>query len=763
MTRFSDPFTRDPLGSAKESPDGRHFAVVTSRGLRSNKIESTIWIFDLKQVQAFLKNSDAVSAPRPRPLARFSEVPQVLFENSYSSIVSEIRWSQDSRFVYCLAQNRRGEEQLYEVSLAVGAKRQLSPPGYSVHSFDVRKSDVVYNASRSGDQTIDRYYRGSALNAEGAALTDLPISIGDILFARNRANYRFYFTWVRRAGKRHRIPSSGPAIDDYRAHPFAVSPNGRFLTELLPVTRIPSHWSLYRAPGASENIEVNDPGMVSPFNMDHLMRYSLIDLVNGKVTPLIDGPSASTLGSADVDSAKWSRDGFRILITSTFLPQENLGNLNRGGPVTPCAAAVIDIRSRDAQCVTPSRFNPKQRQEGSEASAELIDARFGESDHNVLLSFLEKGMTRVEEYEFQQGQWKPAPAGTVQKGVTSGSEDEAGTAKGISLWIRQDLNSLPTLWATDSKAGNSREIWDPNPQLRGVKLGKVSVYRWKDSSGYEWAGGLVKPVDYVPGRRYPLVIQTHGFQSGEFLSDGSYTTAMAAMPLASAGIMVLQVPDRREHSGTKQEALDHVASFGAAIDKLVAEGLVDPEKVGLIGFSRTCYYVLKALIEDPNRYAAATVADGADGSYMEHRLYRANMGTWDIGIYGGSPNGAGLRSWVDAAPNFHLDAVGAPLRIEAIGPASLLGEWELYSSLREQDKPVDLIYIRGGQHILQQPLDRIVSQQGNVDWFRFWLTDQMCSVSDVPALNRRWLKLRELQRKGHVGNCEGSQNSSNHP
>jgi len=753
MTRFSIPFTRDPLGKARVSPDGRHFAVVTSRGLRSNRIESTIWLFDTDTVRAFLQNQSTASTPQPMRLATYSAVPQVLYLDSYSSIVSEIRWSPDSRSVYCLAQNLRGEHQLYRVSLTDGFKRELSPRGYSVHSFDVTHSGVVYTASRTGERTIDSHYRGSALNADATALTDLPVSIGDILFPQNRTNYRFFFTWVRHAGSALRIRSSGPTIDDYRSHPFAVSPNGKLLVELLPVKEIPSRWSLYRMPGATENLHVEDPQMVSPFNMNHMVRYSLIDLTTRRVTPLIDGPSASTLGSADIAGAKWSADGTHILITSTFVPQNTLGTLDRSDSIIPCAAAVVDIRTRVAQCVTPSRFNPKLGPNASEPSAELIDARFGENDHQVLLSFLEKGATNAERYEFLKGHWMPASADEVLENVPSGTSGETGSANGISLWVRQDLNSPPALWATDKRSGSRGEIWNPNPQLHGVKMGNVSVYHWKDSGGYEWAGGLVKPVDYVEGQRYPLVIQTHGFQPDEFLSDGSYTTAMAALPLASAGIMVLQVPDRREHAGTMQEASDHVVSFEAAIDKLVSEGLVDPARVGLIGFSRTCYYVLSALIRDPSRYAAATVADGADGSYMEHRLYRAHMGTWDIGIYGGAPNGPGLRSWVDAAPDFHLDAVGAALRIEAIGPASLLGEWELYSALREQEKPVDLVYIRGGQHILQKPLDRIASQQGNVDWFRFWLTDQMSSPQEVPDLNRRWLQLRELANRRHSGSA----------
>ncbi len=763
MARFSDPYTRDPGARAKMSPDGRHFAVVTSRGLDSNKIESSIWTFEADQVRTFLRSSTKAPAPRPRLLARFSAVPRVLFEDSYTSTITQMRWSPDSRYVDCLIQNQGGEKQLYQVRFADGARWRLSPIGYSVDSFEVSQSEVAYTASRSGDKTIEEYYQGRMLNAGASALTDLPISIGDILFPQNRANYRFFFTWVRRGGRERRIPASGPAIDDYRFHPFAISPDGRFLVQLLPVQHIPAYWAHYQLPGTSEGIHINDPNLVSPFNMDHLMQYAIIDLKTGKMAPLTDGPSASTLGSPDVSSAIWSRDSERILVTSPFLPRKISGGSSQDISIPSCAAAVVDIRTHDAQCIALTRFNPKQRQGDSQVSAELTDARFGKSDHDVVLSFLEQGEMRVEKYEYQEGRWRVASVSTVLNDRLSAGRAEESRGKCPSLWVRQDLNSPPTLWATDYKTGNSREIWDPNPQLQGIKCGEVSIFRWKDTSGCEWTGGLIKPVGYMPGRRYPLVIQTHGFQPNEYLSDGSYTTAMAAMPLASAGIMVLQVPDRRDHSGTDQEAADHVVSFKAAIEKLAAEGMIDPTRVGLIGFSRTCYYVLSALVRDPSLFAAATVADGVDGGYMEHRLYQANMGTWDVGIYGGAPTGRGLGKWVASAPDFHLDSVLTPLRIEAIGPASLLGEWELYSSLKEQNKPVDLIYIREGQHILQKPLNRAVSQQGNVDWFRFWLTGQMCSASEVPVKDRRWLGLRELEREGRAGSCEAPLVSGKRP
>jgi hypothetical protein len=106
------------------------------------------------------------------------------------------------------------------------------------------------------------------------------------------------------------------------------------------------------------------------------------------------------------------------------------------------------------------------------------------------------------------------------------------------------------------------------------------------------------------------------------------------------------------------------------------------------------------------------------------------------------PVGTGLQKWLSLADGFHLDRVETPLRIEAISPRSVLLEWEIYSSLQQEGKPVDLIYIPGGQHILQKPLERLASQQGNVDWFRFWLQGYEDPASQKRAQYIRWEGLK---------------------
>jgi hypothetical protein len=82
------------------------------------------------------------------------------------------------------------------------------------------------------------------------------------------------------------------------------------------------------------------------------------------------------------------------------------------------------------------------------------------------------------------------------------------------------------------------------------------------------------------------------------------------------------------------------------------------------------------------------------------------------------------------------------LRLQAITPASLLGEWEIYASLRIQHKPVDLLYLPLGQHVLQNPAELMASEQGDVDWFRYWLKGEEDRGSEKKTQYERWDKLQ---------------------
>jgi hypothetical protein len=178
--------------------------------------------------------------------------------------------------------------------------------------------------------------------------------------------------------------------------------------------------------------------------------------------------------------------------------------------------------------------------------------------------------------------------------------------------------------------------------------------------------------------------------------------------------------------------------YEGAIDALDRSGLIDRTKVGMQGFSRTCFYTLYFLTHSSYPIAAADIADGVDYSYFQSLAFMADADK----INGGRPWGSTQAAWLERAAGFRLDRVTAPLRVTALGAASLLEEWEPYAGLRLQGKPAELVYIPDGSHILVKPWERLTSQQGVLDWWRFWLQDFEDPDPAKAEQYARWHRLR---------------------
>src|SRR5262249_2074699 len=117
---------------------------------------------------------------------------------------------------------------------------------------------------------------------------------------------------------------------------------------------------------------------------------------------------------------------------------------------------------------------------------------------------------------------------TQHRLVRGAWERTAQIAKGEHLRLRvvEAQTEAPRLYAAIGTP--ERVLFDPNPQVPGVTLGSARLYSWRDNNGIAWDGGLILPPGYSSSRRYPVVIQTHGFSKNEFLIDGPHgmTTAM---------------------------------------------------------------------------------------------------------------------------------------------------------------------------------------------------------------------------------------------
>jgi len=746
MVRFNDPsedINASENDSANYSPDGKHVAVVTTRGLlRSDQVESVVEVFDVGEIHRFL-SSTSDPKPSPRIVASVKAISQGQQTIPYASIIHDLRWADDSKSIYFRGQNEQGGYQLYQARVDGTGVRILTPATDDVNRFDVAGDTIAYTAARidAPPPTPGTLINRDAFDATGYRSFE-------ILFPGRVRSFevKTFTMFTLRVGQH---PSSPRRVPRYSIRdntlfqylfPFRISPDGRWLVSVEPVVdAIPPFWEGFDPTPLFEHrrLRVDDPDLTRPDNVLRSRRYTLTDLRTGTATVLVDAPSAEFLGYVEEENrAVWSVDGTRVLLTNLYFPPDS----SKTGKVVlhpkPCAVASIDLPSLHRRCLY---FDGAATPWIAE---HVADVSFGRNRDEAFVDLKrENGERKIvafhltETWSFDSGNSRSAGGTLLSKAAEHGN---------VRVFLKQDLNERPTLWTSDVLTKTARQLWDPNPQLGHVEFGRASVYRWKDPSGRDWIGGLVKPVGYLPGQRYPLIIQMYIFREHAFLTDGTDPSAFAARHLASDGFVVLQVL-KQPNVLSDQDAQTSLAGYKSAIQRLSDDGLIDSSKVGVVGFSWTCWYVINALVKAPNLFAVATVAEGVDNSYMQYMFgapSQPNFEAQSNQIRGGSPFGSGLKRWVREAPGFHLDQVQTPVRIEAMGPDSILQEWELYAALYLQHKPVDLIYFPEGTHIHQKPLERLESQQGNVDWMRFWLQGYEDPDPTKRAQYERWRRLR---------------------
>ncbi len=529
---------------------------------------------------------------------------------------------------------------------------------------------------------------GERINRDALNITDARIQ--DVLFpndvtAHADKLFRLYALKLR-AGPSipHQVPRYSLEEIPYLTslYPFRVSPDATQLVKLEPPAVVPDAWSAYAPSKGLEHLRLTqggDPRLLRSDNVLRPLEYAMIDLRTGQRLPLLDAPNARSLGYGyDVSRAAWSPDGTRVLVTNTFLPTSDNGS---GGSTasSPCSVASVDLPSRKVRCLEfeTDPLNPN--------APHVHDVAFTRDSGEALVLLKDgPGKQILRKYCLHTDVWSMVSTESLGYPVQTADEIAVRPSRNVhplSIYVAQSLNDPPALWATDAD-GHKREIWNPNPQFRRIKFGQAEPYQWKDSDGRDWSAILVKPIDFVEGKRYPLVIQMYNYVDGEFLTDGLYPTAFAARELASVGIAVLQIRKRRD-TISEDDATIHLEGYRSAIRNLSQEGLIDPSKVGVVGFSWTCWYVAHAIISDPKLFVAATIADGLDNSYMQYKLFTVSdyiLEQQMSKIRNGPPFGPGVEHWVNTAPGFHADRVEAPVRIEAIGHSSVLQEWELYAS-----------------------------------------------------------------------------------
>ena len=671
------------------SPDRSHFLVVLKKGnLASNTNEFSILLFE---------TNTALEGSKPQSLITMTS-------SSNREGIKNVRWLDDNETIVFLGENPGETPQIYSLNVKSRNLRQLTSHSTAIVAFDVSRSgdQIVFEAHPPLVKTVDT----PQARRIGIVITaGYPDNILTEDCGTERADRSEQLFVQGRDGLASQIETEN-FISDWE--PLSVSPNGRFALVSAYLKDVPREWSEY----GDESLRpyLLEDRKISEYS--NIRQYMLLDTNRKKLRAFIDAP----LSSAPTGFA-WVNDGQSLVISGTYLPLDVVDPQARKERARLPFVAEVSLPSGVYIPIT---------------SRSLIVQEWDNSTGTLLLKAPE-GETAIS-FAKQESAWHETPIKKI-----------AGVNIQVEVVLEEDLNHPPQLYLVDPEQKRRIHLLDLNPQFGKLTFGRVTELRWKATDGNEVVGGLYLPSDYKEGARYPLVIQTHGFDKDRFWIDGPFTSAFAAQPLAAKGIAVLQV-GRSVHPGqvksvtsTPEEGPREMAAYEGAIDDLDRRGLIDRERVGIIGFSRTAFRVGYTLTHSKYHFAAATLADGFEGGYVNYVLFQ---GADSVGVNGGLPSDASLALWLKRSPGFNLDKVSGPVRIEEYAYGSLLGGWEWFSGLSFREKPVELLWIPFGTHLLVKPWERLVSQQGNVDWFDYWLQGRSDPDPSKREQYQRWEKMR---------------------
>ncbi len=705
MTRLGDQSYTDGGSSkgivAKFSPDGKRFVVILKKG----NLEANTNVYSL----VLFHTAEVFQSPAPQILVS-------LASSSNRPAIDNVHWLDDNDTILFLGENAGERTQLYSFKCSSNQLKKLTNHANYLTAFVTTTSGEVIAFTAKNPV--------SALLTEDVARKGLAVAneeVSDLIRgSKGGADYDTDSLFVIRSGNEAeaKIATRGRILS--LLSEMSLSPDGAHLVLQTEAARVSDTWGEYdskslKAAARHPNPKGGDTGA---------FQHELVDIVTGASQVLVDAPIQSS-----GREVAWSPDSKSVVLSDAYLPLD---------VDDPAERALRKGHTFLVEFKVPSRQFAKISQDDLrllnwDPETGYLECDLGRSD-----SFSGKVTPKV--YFRKSGEtWSKASA----------PEHTAPLAL-PDIVLDEGMNTPPRIFAVDPATGRKALLMDLNPQFQNLNLARVEEIAWKAAHGIEVKGGLYWPPDYVAGKKYPLILQTHGWDPHEFWMSGPWATAFAAQPLAGKGFFLLQVPDPDWHLGhTPREAPRAMAMYEGAIDDLDRRGLIDRNRVGIIGFSRTYWYITYMLTHSKRHIAAAAIADGVDYSYFQYMAFPDAIAGEYEEMYGGPPYGKSLSRWLKESPAFHMDKIETPLRIQTLYPASLLSDWHWYSGLSQLGKPVEMIYIPEGTHILEKPWELMVSQQGNVDWFCFWFKGEEDPDPAKADQYKRWRELRALQRQDH--------------
>jgi len=239
---------------------------------------------------------------------------------------------------------------------------------------------------------------------------------------------------------------------------------------------------------------------------------------------------------------------------------------------------------------------------------------------------------------------------------------EYTTASTPEQWYRARLDG--------AKVTGAVQFTDLNAQYKEKTIAKTEVLHWKGANDDDVEGILYYPLNYEAGKKYPLITATHGGPAGADHDAWDENWAYSQNLLNQRGAFILKT----NYHGSNSYGLKWVESICCGkyydleipdiekgVDNLIAKGLVDPERIGALGWSNGSILSIQLMVVDPDRYKAAAVGAG-DVEWISDWANVDFGESFDDYYFGKSPI-QDPELYIRKSPIFKMDRVKTPTLI----------------------------------------------------------------------------------------------------
>jgi dipeptidyl aminopeptidase/acylaminoacyl peptidase len=306
----------------------------------------------------------------------------------------------------------------------------------------------------------------------------------------------------------------------------------------------------------------------------------------------------------------------------------------------------------------------------------------------------------------------PAEGGPVER-IVAGSRVVSAIATGPGGRLAV-LSSTPDAPAEVFAVEDGRTLRPLSHQndawLSGVVLGGVEEISFKSRDGTPINGFMVKPPGWTPGRPYPTILRLHGGPVEQFQNELDLGYQVTLQWLASLGYVVIAVNPRGSSGRGEKFSSAIYADWGhkdaedvlAAVDYAVQQGIADPERLGIGGWSYGGILTNYVIAQD-HRFKAATSGAGISNILAGYGTdeyvvqYEAELGVpW-----------RNLDTWLRVSfPFLHADRITTPtlfLGCTEDFNVPLLNSEQMYQALRSLGRETQLVIYPGEYHTIRRP------------------------------------------------------------